>query len=207
MVWTQFTTGTDPKIEKLTFGFYWRCLFDWWMVNLLEAGTHLNCHDFWGQLQKYLCTCRYVLLYYKRESLDTYIGVECASICATPIYQLSCQEFEKRIQDTSWSTILWKSSTLHTSRDFSRRVIQCTFCLTLFVFQSVSQQPPYMNMSSTIKKKVTLCETSIVDLNTERKDRQDATERPRVKKNKEREVCDKFNQNSLWQYTLLENWV
>ena len=29
-------------------------------------------------------------------------------------------------------------------------------------------------MSSTIKKKVTLCETSIVDLNTERKDRQDA---------------------------------
>ena len=43
-------------------------------------------------------------LYYKRESLDTYIGVECASICATPIYQLSCQEFEKRIQDTSWST-------------------------------------------------------------------------------------------------------
>ena len=104
MVWTQFTTGTDPKIEKLTFGFYWRCLFDWWMVNLLEAGTHLNCHDFWGQLQKYLCTCRYVLLYYKRESLDTYIGVECASICATPIYQLSCQEFEKRIQDTSWST-------------------------------------------------------------------------------------------------------
>ena len=52
-------------------------------------------------------------------------------------------------------------------------------------------------MSSTIKKKVTLCETSIVDLNTERKDRQDATERPRVKKNKEREVCDKVNQNSL----------
>ena len=143
-------------------------------------------------------------LYYKRESLDTYIGVECASICATPIYQLSCQEFEKRIQDTSWSTTMEQ---YYTSRDFSRRVIQCTFCLTLFVFQSVSQQPPYMNMSSTIKKKVTLCETSIVDLNTERKDRQDATERPCVKKNNEREVCDKFNQNSLWQFTLLENWV
>lgn len=185
MVWTQFTTGTDPKIEKLTFGFYWRCLFDWWMVNLLEAGTHLNCHDFWGQLQKYLCTCRYVLLYYKRESLDTYIGVECASICATPIYQLSCQEFEKRIQDTSWSTTMEQYST---SRDFSRRVIQCTFCLTLFVFQSVSQQPPYMNMSSTIKKKVTLCETSIVDLNTERKDRQDAQmKRPRASRKTKKE--------------------
>ena len=77
---------------------------------------------------------------------------------------------------------------LHTSRDFSRRVIQCTFCLTLFVFQSVSQQPPYMNMSSTIKKKVTLCETSIVDLNTERKDRQDAQmKRPRASRKTKKE--------------------
>ena len=84
--------------------------------------------------------------------------------------------------------VLWRSSTLHTSRDFSRRVIQCTFCLTLFVFQSVSQQPPYMNMSSTIKKKVTLCETSIVDLNTERKDRQDAQmKRPRASRKTKKE--------------------
>ena len=103
------------------------------------------------------------------------------------------------------------STSLHTSRDFSRRVIQCTFCLTLFVFQSVSQSaaPYYMNMSSTIKKKVTLCETSIVDLNTERKDRQDARWRdPRVKINKEREV---FATNSIKtrfdNFTLLENWV
>ena len=127
------------------------------------------------------------------------------------------------MRDPYLSTVLpgiWKKNSGHklkyytmeeqyfTSRDFSRRVIQCTFCLTLFVFQSVSQQPPYMNMSSTIKKKVTLCETSIVNLNTERKDRQDATERPRVKKNKEREV---FATNSIKtrfdNFTLLENWV
>ena len=43
-------------------------------------------------------------------------------------------------------------------------------------------------MSSTIKKKVTLCKTSIVDLNTERKDRQDAQmKRPRASRKTKKE--------------------
>ena len=153
-------------------------MIDGWSI-CWEAGTHLNCHDFWGQLQKYLCTCRYVLLYYKRESLDTYIGVECASICATPIYQLSCQEFEKRIQDTSWSTILGGALLYILQETFQDESYNALFA-SLFLFFSQSAPYYYMNMSSTIKKKVTLCETSIVDLNTERKDRQDAMERPRA---------------------------
>ena len=127
-------------------------------------------------------------MYYKRESLD--IGV-CASICATPIYQLSCQEFE-RIQDTSWSTI----AVVVVLQDISRRVIQCTFCLTLFVFQSVSQQPPYMNMSSTIKKKVTLrninCRFEYL-----KEDRLDG-ETPSRKTKKEKSSTNSIK-NSLWQ--------
>ena len=70
---------------------------------------------------------------------------------------------------------------------------------SLFLFFSQSAAPYYMNMSSTIKKKVTLCETSIVDLNTERKDRQDARWRDPARQDKQRKrsLRDKFNQNSL----------
>ena len=133
-----------------------RCAFDWWMVNLLEAGTHLNCHDFWGQLQKYLGTCRYVLLYYKRESLDTYIGVECASICATPIYQLSCQEFEKRIQDTSWSTILGGAVLYILQETFQDESYNALFAsLFLFFSQSVSS-PPYEHVFDNQKESYSL---------------------------------------------------
>ena len=45
-------------------------------------------------------------------------------------------------------------------------------------------------MSSTIKKKVTLCETSIVDLNTERKDRQDARDPASRKTKKEKSATN-----------------
>ena len=70
-----------------------------------------------------------------------------------------------------------------------------SFCFSV----SQSAAPYYMNMSSTIKKKVTLCETSIVDLNTERKDRQDARWRDPARQDKQRKrsLRDKFNQNSL----------
>ena len=57
-----------------------------------------------------------------------------------------------------------------------------SFCFSV----SQSAAPYYMNMSSTIKKKVTLCETSIVDLNTERKDRQDARWRDPARQDKQR---------------------
>ena len=95
-----------------------------------------------------VCTSKWVGMYYKRESLD----------------RCMCEH----MRDPYLSTVLpgiWKNSgqklkyysSISTWRHFKRRVIQCTFCFTLFVFQSVSQQQqPPMNMSSTIKKKVTL---------------------------------------------------